>query len=121
MTSWLRVVMAVGAVGVAACCGGKAATRPPDAAAAAEGREYRAGYASLVEDVKSGLSEGRCTVARTCGELQFVDCGQAADGPAYYVDSKSGAVLEVCGGGCFGMRETTCKACPPPEWTCSEQ
>ena len=84
-------------------------------------RAYRAQYASKASEVKEGLAGGQCHVNRECGELSFVDCGMAADGPAYYVSKTTGQVLEVCGGACMaGPRADFCVACPPPEWTCGD-
>jgi len=59
--------------------------------------------------------EMKCTLAQQCGELIFVDCNSAADGPAYYINQETSTLLATCGGAC--MRG--CSRCPPPEWTCS--
>jgi hypothetical protein len=100
-------------------CGG--AQKPPqtEAQPLAGERAYRAAYAPRAAEVKEGLASGQCHVNSTCGELSFVDCGMAADGPAYYVNTASNQVLEVCGGACMaGPGRDVCVTCPPPEWTC---
>ncbi len=101
-------------------CGGTPKTGTDEQPLSSE-RAYRVQYASRAAEVKEGLASGQCHVNSTCGELSFVDCGMAADGPAYYVNTKSNEVLEVCGGACMaGPREDFCVACPPPEWTCGD-
>ena len=63
----------------------------------------------------AGLAgEMKCKLAQQCGELIFVDCNSAADGPAYYIDQQEPKLLATCGGAC--MRG--CTGCPPPEWKC---
>jgi hypothetical protein len=63
----------------------------------------------------AGLAGGmKCKLAQQCGELIFVDCNSAADGPAYYIDQQVPKLLATCGGAC--MRG--CTGCPPPEWKC---
>jgi hypothetical protein len=66
------------------------------------------------------LPEG-CTWDRTCGDLAGVDCGMAVDGPYYYVEARTGDVVETCGGACMGgprPEEGLCGECPPRQWTC---
>ena len=60
-----------------------------------------------------------CVLKYSCDELGLVDCGLAYDGPAYFVNLKTGKVISKCGGYCFSM-EGNCgqKDCPPKEWTC---
>ncbi|MBF5044238.1 hypothetical protein FGE12_17705 [Aggregicoccus sp. 17bor-14] len=100
-------------------CGGTQKPAKSDEQPLSGERGYRAAYAPRAAEVKEGLASGRCHVNSTCGELSFVDCGMAADGPAYYVRTSSHEVLEVCGGACMsGPRQDMCVACPPPEWTC---
>jgi hypothetical protein len=80
---------------------------------------YRGGYQGFRSTLQEDLRRGWCKVAQTCGGMSFVDCHSEVDGPAYYVDSATGCVLEVCGGACMGRSETNlCQACPPPEWSC---
>lgn len=91
------------------------------ASSSSEPRQHRAGYrdGNLAEHVKRRIDAGECKVVRTCGELEFVDCGIALDEVGYYLESETGEVLEVCGGACMaGPKATVCVACPPPEWTC---
>ncbi|MCI0573073.1 MAG: hypothetical protein L0Y66_20190 [Myxococcaceae bacterium] len=103
-------------------CG--AHTTPPQEGAqplgGAEDRSYRDAYGPYADEVREALASGRCKVDKKCGDLAFVNCGIEADGLGYYVDTRSGAVLEVCGGACWARREGFCVACPPPEWTCGE-
>jgi hypothetical protein len=56
-----------------------------------------------------------CKFVQECGEMVLVDCNSAADGPAYYIDQKSGTILSTCGGACMGGH---CTKCPPPGWSC---
>jgi hypothetical protein len=56
-----------------------------------------------------------CKWIQQCGELIYVDCNSAADGPAYYLNLASGQRLATCGGACMAG----CKNCPPKEWTCN--
>ena len=58
--------------------------------------------------------EMKCKLAGECGELIYVDCNSAADGPAYYIDERASKLLATCGGACMHG----CTNCPPPEWTC---
>jgi hypothetical protein len=58
--------------------------------------------------------EVRCWLLEQCGDVASVDCGQAADGPAYYLELKASRLLATCGGACMAG----CTNCPPPEWTC---
>ena len=41
---------------------------------------------------------GSCVLTQQKGNLQFVDCGQAHDGPAYFIEKVSGKIVTVCGG-----------------------
>lgn len=80
---------------------------------------YRDQYRGLESKVRELVQSGTCKVAQTCGGLSLVDCHSEVDGPAYYVDSATGCVLEVCGGACMGGPDSgSCQACPPREWTC---
>lgn len=114
---WLTLPLTALLLG--ACGGPQKTAKTEEQQPLAEGRAYRAAYAARAADVKEGLASGQCHVNSTCGELTFVDCGMAADGPAYYVKTASNEVLEVCGGACMaGPGKEMCVACPPPEWTC---
>ena len=62
--------------------------------------------------VKDRYGEG-CTIAATCGDLMYVDCGAATDGPAYYVDRSTRTQISECG----GLRPPP-PDCPPAAWTC---
>ena len=66
-------------------------------------------------DLNNLSEESHCHIERTCGELVGVDCDSAIDGPYYYVNSKSNAIVGYCGGYCMGG---DCTNCPPKEWTC---
>ncbi len=80
-------------------------------------RAYRQEY-GLFSD-KSKEARSGCEVARSCGDFDFIDCGQEVDGPTYFVHRASQQILEICGGACsFGSSPNACVACPPPEWTC---
>lgn len=50
----------------------------------------------------------------------FLDCGAAVDGPAYYFNAASGAVISTCGGACLTPdpeQQEVCRTlCPPPGW-----
>ncbi len=56
-----------------------------------------------------------CKLIQKCGEMIYVDCNSAADGPAYYINQARAQLLATCGGAC--MRG--CTNCPPKEWTCT--
>lgn len=60
----------------------------------------------------------QCSMPVYCGEIGFIDCGSAADGPAYYFQKGSGKILGTCGGACMIDSEQCRKSCPPPKWTC---
>ena len=69
-------------------------------------------------DTEIGKLAEQCTKPRYCGPVGYVDCGSAADGPAYYFERRSGKVLGYCGGYCMMGGEKCARTCPPPEWTC---
>ena len=50
----------------------------------------------------------------------YLDCGAAVDGPAYYFDEASGALISTCGGACMTPdpeQQEICRTlCPPPGW-----
>jgi hypothetical protein len=56
-----------------------------------------------------------CKLVQQCGEMIYIDCNSAADGPAYYINQASAQLLATCGGAC--MRG--CTNCPPKEWACT--
>ena len=51
-----------------------------------------------------------CHFERACAGLWGIDCDSAADGPYYYADAKTLAVVTTCGGACMGGH---CTDCPP--------
>ncbi|HNQ92559.1 MAG TPA: hypothetical protein PKI93_06470 [Alphaproteobacteria bacterium] len=53
-----------------------------------------------------------CHVVSRCGDMMYVDCGAAWDGPAYYLD-KDLEVIGTSGGLCMGGN---CSGAPK-EWT----
>lgn len=53
-----------------------------------------------------------CKIVRTCGDMMYVDCNAAADGPAYYLDGNLD-VIGTSGGLCMGGH---CSGAPK-EWT----
>jgi hypothetical protein len=57
-----------------------------------------------------------CDLQRVCGDLAYVDCGSAVDGPAYYINAALD-VVATCGGACMNPAEP-CN-CPPDGWTCN--
>jgi hypothetical protein len=70
-------------------------------------------------DTEIGRLAGRCTKPLYCGRIGYVDCGSAADGPAYYFERESGKVLGYCGGYCMMDQKGQCRtSCPPKAWTC---
>ena len=71
-------------------------------------------------NTKIGTSARRCGIPRYCGQVGYVDCGSAKDGPAYYFAKDTGKILGFCGGYCMGDPNGNCeKTCPPPSWKCS--
>ena len=82
---------------------------------------YRVAYQETAKTLRSRLQDGSCRVHETCDGLTFLNCGMEFDGPAYYVDTATFAILEVCGGACMaGPGAEVCVACPPPEWSCGK-
>jgi hypothetical protein len=80
---------------------------------------------SLVDPAKEEIQRKypRCEAPVRCGDLYYVDCGAAIDGPSYYV-ARDGSVKSSCGGSCWKPRtpeqvQMCAHLCPPPEWTCS--
>lgn len=39
-----------------------------------------------------------CGLMESKGNLSFIDCGQAYDGPAYFINTGTGKILANCGG-----------------------
>lgn len=56
-----------------------------------------------------------CSLGEIKNGVQYVDCGAAYDGPAYYVDVETGVILGHCGGACM-MGGCPKNQCPPPKW-----
>ena len=56
----------------------------------------------------------QCTLVNSCKDMDFIDCGQAYDGPAYYVKHDTLEKISTCGGACMHG----CTDCPPKEWDC---
>ena len=81
-------------------------------------RPYRWQYSAKMPDTRAA----NCHQVATCGRFAFIDCGSAADGPAYYVDEPAQCVLEVCGGFAppAGDGGVEARSCPPVEWTCAK-
>lgn len=68
-------------------------------------------YAGVSKTIKVKQLYGpACSVTESCGDMVYIDCGAAADGPAYYLD-KNLEVIGTSGGlcmaGCSGA---------PKEW-----
>lgn len=65
-----------------------------------------------------------CSAPVLCGDLAYVDCGSAVDGPSYYLEKKTGKRISACGGACWipqGEQVEVCKTlCPPKQWTCRQ-
>ena len=61
-----------------------------------------------------------CEYVGQCGNLISVNCRAEVDGPFYYVNKKTGEILEYCGGYCMTDDPTGkyCQNCPPKEWNC---
>jgi hypothetical protein len=60
----------------------------------------------------SGLDD--CEEVAACGDLVYVDCNSAVDGPAFYFNRVSSQLISKCGG--WTPRD---EACPPPAWDCA--
>lgn len=62
-----------------------------------------------------------CKQAGSCGDLVYVDCNSAADGPAYYAQKDTLNIVMRCGGFCMSATSNNaqgyCNECPPKEWT----
>jgi hypothetical protein len=63
------------------------------------------------------LGRPPCRARLRCGDLLLIDCNSAADGPVYYVNQKTHAVVGTSGGLC---KRGVCTG-PPAEWVCSER
>jgi len=59
-----------------------------------------------------------CEYAGSCNNLVAINCKAEVDGPFYYVDVKTGEIVEYCGGSCMGDSDIYCQNCPPKEWNC---
>ena len=75
-------------------------------------KELKTEYVDL-----NNLAE-HCRIDKSCGDLVGLNCLADIDGPYYYVNRKSGAIVGYCGGYCLGGAKGKCKNCPPKEWTC---
>ena len=64
-----------------------------------------------------GLLCGKIT--GQCNGLVEVNCKAEVDGPLYYVNVKTGAIVATCGGACDRAGGCRPGTCPPPAWTCS--
>ena len=73
-------------------------------------------------DILPEQPAGRCGEARICGDLSYVDCGSAMDGPSYFYKTDTREIVMRCGGTCMmqakDIRPGYCSECPPKEWTC---
>lgn len=75
-------------------------------------KSYKGEPAGLISSAKVKLKYGsRCSIEQTCDEMFYVDCGAAADGPAYYLDEYL-SVIGTSGGLCMAGN---CSG-PPPQW-----
>lgn len=73
------------------------------------------------EEKASELSGFECSQVKECNGLVYVDCQVQTDGPGYYFDADTEAVISTCGGACQ-LREYQAQCatmCPPPQWTCA--
>lgn len=64
-----------------------------------------------------------CNTPYQCGDAVAFNCQASVDGPKNYYDNLNGAVVMKCGGACLApdpTNPTSCKVCPPHEWTCSD-
>jgi hypothetical protein len=95
----------------------RAGLEPPPRPAPARPRPRPLTAEELALMERLGLARGptACKVADSCGDLIYIDCNAAADGPAFYIDRKAAQLLSTCGGACMAG----CKDCPPSAWTCS--
>lgn len=72
-------------------------------------------FSSKVSESKIKETFGEnCVVQEKCGDMMYVDCNSAADGPAYYVRKGTLEILAKAGGFC--MMANSCSG-PPTEWT----
>jgi hypothetical protein len=72
-----------------------------------------------------------CKGPEVCGDLAYVDCNAAADGPAYYLRKRDGTEISACGGRCMILMERggadteqgkVCRTlCTPPAWRCGSR
>jgi hypothetical protein len=64
-----------------------------------------------------------CGKPLICGNVASIDCSSEVDGPLFYFDNSTGALIMVCGGSCESPDPNdpaSCKSCPPKEWACAE-
>lgn len=57
-------------------------------------------------------------IVGTCNGLTAINCKAEVDGPYYYVNTNTGAVVATCGGACDRAGGCQPGTCPPKEWTC---
>jgi hypothetical protein len=77
-------------------------------------------------DINKFISENPdysgCKKVVFCNDLVRIDCGVEVDGPEYFLNKNTGALISTCGGACFkplGEQLQVCQTlCPPKEWTC---
>jgi hypothetical protein len=63
------------------------------------------------------LGRPPCRARLRCGDLLLIDCNSVADGPAYYVNWKTHALVGTSGGLC---KSGVCTGAPK-EWSCSRR
>jgi hypothetical protein len=115
----MKVRLILFAVVLLAGCTRNVDDRPPACDRAGSSDGCRPTMALPGPDTEIGRAAKSCSPPRYCGTLGYVDCGSAADGPAYYFQRNSGKIVGYCGGYCMADPKGTCaKTCPPPEWTC---
>lgn len=113
MRFFLTMILATGLLAMAAC--------GPADSVANDGVEKETISVVSDESVKAKFGN-RCGIVSTCGDMTYIDCMSAADGPAYYVQGDDMDVMMTCGGACMmGAGEAgskQCEECPPKEWSC---
>ena len=65
-----------------------------------------------------------CQSPKYCNGIVVIDCDWPTDGPLNYYNNLTGELVMACGGTCMNpsiKKGKNCAACPPPEWSCSEQ
>jgi hypothetical protein len=77
------------------------------------------------EDAIRKKFDGRCKLVKQCGDLSYIDCGSAYDGPSYFVKTATLETVMRCGGACqrpvsMQKDDQVCTQCPPKAWTCGD-